>query len=330
MADPKTRKIAVLTSGGDAPGMNAAIRAVARAGVELGVQVLGIRHGYRGLIDGDIVPLGRRTVGGIIHQGGTWLGSARCREFLSEDGQRSAILALEKHGVSALIVIGGNGSQTGAHALDSHGFPVVGVASTIDNDLVGSDVTIGFETAVGVAIEAIDRLRTTAASHRRVLIVEVMGRDSGHLALYAGTAGGAEVVVLPEVETAGPELIAAIGSAYRAKGHAVVVSAEGARPGTDALVKLIERAGEAEGLSGISARTTVLGYVQRGAAPCAGDRILASQLGVAAVRAAVAGRHGVLVGKIKGAIQETPLSDVAGRTKSLDRQLLELASVLAR
>ncbi len=326
----KPPKIAVLTSGGDAPGMNAAIRAIARAGTELGAEVVGVRRGFRGLIDKEFLSLGRREVGGILQLGGTMLGSSRCAEFMSEAGRRRAIDSLESQGVSTLIVIGGNGSQTGAHELERLGFPVIGVASTIDNDLVGSDFTIGFDSAVGVALEAIDRLRATATSHRRVLIVEVMGRNSGHIALHSAIAGGAEVVVLPEVDRSAADILRDIGHAYEAKGHAVAVVAEGSKPGTTALVEQIEQAGAEQSLSRVSARATVLGYVQRGVAPSLRDRILASQLGVGAVRAAVDGRHGVLVGLIDGAIHESSLVSVAGRLKPLDHQLLEMAQLLSR
>ncbi len=201
------RRIAVLTSGGDAPGMNAAIRAVVRTGIEHGWEVYGVEHGYRGLVDGTLNLLGRRDVGGIIQQGGTVLGSARCPEFKTEEGRRKAIHELNSHGIEALVVIGGNGSQTGSHELYKMGFPVVGVASTIDNDLYGSDITIGVDTALNIALEAIDRLKVTASSHERAFLVEVMGRDCGYLALMAGIAGGAEGVCIPEFETA-PEAIA--------------------------------------------------------------------------------------------------------------------------
>ncbi len=192
------KRIAVLTSGGDAPGMNAAIRAVVRTGLAKGWEVFGVRRGYTGLIAGHIVPLGARDVGGIIQQGGTILGSARCPEFKTEEGRLEALRQLRFHDIEGLVVIGGNGSQAGAHALSQMGFPVVGVASTIDNDLYGSEITIGVDTALDVALEAIDRLKVTASSHQRAFLVEVMGRNCGYLALMAGIAGGAEAIVLPE------------------------------------------------------------------------------------------------------------------------------------
>jgi len=202
-----TKRIAVLTSGGDAPGMNAAIRAVVRTGVQKGWEVFGVRLGYEGLIDGKFIPLGARDVGGIMQKGGTILGSARSNEFKTEDGRIKAIRNLNEQGIDNLVVIGGNGSQTGAYELNMMGFPAVGIASTIDNDLPFSDMTIGVDTALNIALEAIDRLKVTASSHQRAFLVEVMGRNYGYLALMAGIAGGAEMIVIPEVET-DPELIA--------------------------------------------------------------------------------------------------------------------------
>src|SRR5512133_1056014 len=200
------KRIAVLTSGGDAPGMNAAIRAVVRTGIGHGMEVMGVQQGYAGLVEGHLTPLSARDVGGIIQRGGTFLGSARCAEFRTEEGRNKALCSLEDWGVQGLVVIGGNGSQTGAHELSKAGFPVVGVASTIDNDLVGSDITIGVDTALNTALEAIDRIKDTASSHHRAFVVEVMGRDSGYLALMAGIAGGAEMVVIPEVKTTPDEV----------------------------------------------------------------------------------------------------------------------------
>ena len=230
------KRIAVLTSGGDAPGMNAAIRAVVRTGLDQGWEMLGVERGYRGLVDGDFNRLGPRDVGGIIEQGGTILGSARCEEFKTDDGQRKAIREMNKEGVDGLVVIGGNGSQTGANALHEKGFPVVGVASTIDNDLYGAEITLGVDTALNIALEAIDRLKVTASSHERAFLLEVMGRNCGYLALMSGIAGGAEGISLPEFETP-PETVAdIIEAAYeRGKKHAIIVVAEGAKYGATEL-----------------------------------------------------------------------------------------------
>src|SRR5215207_1289772 len=233
------KRIAVLTSGGDAPGMNAAIRSVVRTGIAKGWDVFGAKDGYAGLMAGDIHPLGARDVGGIIQQGGTILGSARAPEFKEVEGRQKALDQLKQRQIEGLVVIGGNGSQAGASALCDMGFPVVGVASTIDNDLYGSDITIGVDTALNIALEAIDRLKVTASSHRRAFLVEVMGRDCGYLALMAAIAGGAEAVVIPEREVDPEELAEELHSCYyhRKKLHALVVVAEGAKHNADWLVK---------------------------------------------------------------------------------------------
>jgi 6-phosphofructokinase 1 len=322
------KRIAVLTSGGDAPGMNAAIRAVVRTGIARGWDVLGVRRGYAGLAGGEMCPLGARDVGGILQLGGTILGSARCPEFRAEAGRRKALAALEAQGVEALVVIGGNGSQTGAYELARMGFPVVGVASTIDNDLVGSEVTIGVDTALNVALEAIDRLKTTASSHGRAFLVEVMGRDCGYLALMAAIAGGAEAVVIPEVE-ADPEALAQEmhGAYERGKTHALVVVSEGAAYNATRLAAYFR---ENERRLGFELRVTILGHVQRGGSPGASDRLLATRLGSGAVEALGRREHNVLVGWIRGEVATTPLAEVAGRAKPLDPRLLELAGVLAR
>lgn len=322
------KRIAVLTSGGDAPGMNAAIRAVVRTGLDAGLEVYGVRQGYRGLIAGDMAFLPRRDVGGIMQKGGTFLGSARCQEFETVEGRREAIESMERHGVEALVVIGGNGSQAGSHALWEMGYPVVGVASTIDNDLAGSDVTIGVDTAINVALEAIDRLKTTAASHRRGFLVEVMGRKCGYVALMAGIAGGAEVVVIPEREIPPDEVARQLRDAYdRGKEHAMVVVAEGAENNAERLVEYFQHSPETVGFA---LRVTILGHVQRGANPTAADRLLGTRLGEGAVRALLRGEQGVLVGLRANRVVTTPLDEIAGRQKPIDLELFELANVMAR
>jgi 6-phosphofructokinase 1 len=322
------KRIAVLTSGGDAPGMNAAIRAVVRTGIEKGWDVFGIRHGYVGLIADNVVPLGARDVGGIIQQGGTMLGSARCPEFETEEGRLKALRSLHQHGIEALFVIGGNGSQAGAYALSQMDFPVVGVASTIDNDLYGSEITIGVDTALNIALEAIDRLKVTASSHQRAFLVEVMGRECGYLALMSGIAGGAEAIVIPEVET-DPEVVATeLRAAYeRGKSHALVVVAEGARYNAEGLARYFQQHRER---LGFELRVTTLGHVQRGGAPGAFDRLLATRLGAAATEHLARGGHGVLMGLLKDEMAATPLAEVVANEKPLDLKLLELARVLAK
>jgi 6-phosphofructokinase 1 len=322
------KRIAVVTSGGDAPGMNAAIRAVVRTGLDKGWEVYGIRHGYTGLISDNFMPLGARDVGGIIQRGGTILGSARCPEFETEDGQLAALRILKKHNIEGLFVIGGNGSQTGAYALSRKLFPVIGVASTIDNDLYGSDITIGVDTALNIALEAIDRLKVTASSHQRAFLVEVMGRECGYLALIAGIAGGAEAIIIPERE-ADPELLAKeLRDCYdRGKPHAIVVVAEGAHYNAERLASYFQQHRER---LGFELRVTKLGHVQRGGAPGVFDRLLATQMGVAATEYLAQGEHGLLVGLIKGEITATSLAKVVANKKSLDLHLLELERILAK
>ena len=318
-------RIAVLTSGGDAPGMNAAIRTVVRAGKEAGFEVFGVERGFNGLLDGAIAPLGTRAVSGIMQQGGTFLGTARCPEFATEAGRAKALDQLSEHGIEALVVIGGNGSQQGAYRLSEAGFPVVGIASTIDNDLAGSDITIGVDTALNIALEAIDRLKVTASSHQRGLVVEVMGRDCGYLALIAAITGGAEAVAIPERETS-PEAIAReFQTAYeKGKKHALAVVAEGARCNAEALIHYFKEQADLE----FDIRATILGHVQRGGAPTAFDRLLATRLGAGAIAAIKRKEFGYLVGLLNGAAQTTPLVEVAGKAKPLDMELLDLAAVL--
>jgi 6-phosphofructokinase 1 len=319
-------RIAVLTSGGDAPGMNAAIRAVVRTALDRGVDVFGVRNGYEGLIEGKLTPMGARDVGGIIQRGGTILGSARSLEFKTEKGRVRAIRTLNQYSIQGLVVIGGNGSQTGAYMLSEMGFPVVGVASTIDNDLYGSEITIGVDTALNIALEAIDRLKITASSHSRAFLLEVMGRDSGYLALMAGIAGGAEMVVVPEVETT-PEAVAKnIQEAYEeGKAHAIVVVAEGAKYNVK---RLEEYFTEHKDRLGFDIRVAILGHIQRGGNPGAFDRILASRLGAHAVRQLLESDAGVLMGLIKSQIVPTPLSEVVSNKKGLDMRMVELAGIL--
>jgi 6-phosphofructokinase 1 len=322
------KRIAVLTSGGDAPGMNAAIRAVVRAGIYEGLQVFGVRRGFSGLIAGNFTNLEVRDVGGIVQQAGTMLGSARCPEFRNEDGRINALRQLGAHGIEALVVIGGNGSQTGAHQLSEMGLPVVGVASTIDNDLYGSEITIGVDTALNIALEAIDRLKVTASSHQRAFLVEVMGRDCGYLALAAAVAGGAEAVIIPEMEIDPEALAAELQGAYqRGKPHALVVVAEGAKFNAERLIKHFS---EHRQRLGFELRATILGHVQRGGTPGAADRLLATRLGAAAVQRLARGEQGVLVGIGSGVIVTTPLAEVVANRKPLDLSLFELAKVLSR
>ncbi len=321
------KKLAILTSGGDAPGMNAAIRAAVRMGCANGLEMYGVRYGYQGLIDDEIFSMKARSVGGIIQQGGTMLGSARSLEFKTDEGRKKGLANLAKQGIDGLIVIGGNGSQTGSHALHQLGFPVVGIASTIDNDLYGSEITIGVDTALNIALEAIDRLKVTASSHQRAFLVEVMGRDSGYLAMMAGIAGGAETVVIPEVETDPNAVAQELIDAYsRGKTHGLVVVAEGAKYDAEKLASFLK---EKPNGVGFDVRVTTLGHVQRGGTPQAFDRLLATQFGVKAVECMIAGEYGVLVGRLKGEIATTPLDVVIANKKQLDLRIYEMSKVLA-
>ena len=322
------QRIAVLTSGGDAPGMNAAIRATTREAIAQGWEVYGVRNGFAGLLADTIDPLHARDVGGIIQRGGTFLGSARSLEFKEPAGLALGLRHLGQHHIDALVVIGGNGSQTGAHSIAQTGFPVVGVASTIDNDLCGTDVTIGVDTAINVTLEAIDRLRTTGSSHQRAFLVETMGRDCGYIAVMTGIAGGAEVIVTPEFPIEPREVAERLGAAYRrGKTHAVVVVAEGARHDAEALMHYFA---DHRAEIGFGLRVTTLGHVVRGGVPTAFDRVLATRLGAAAVDRLARGENGVMVGFVRNEIASTPLADIAGKLKSIDPALLELARVLAQ
>jgi len=320
-------RFAVLTSGGDAPGMNAAIRAVVRTGIHLGHEIMGINDGFRGLLDANFRVLSARDVGGIIQQGGTILGSARCHEFKSEDVVQKAKNYLEEAGIEGLVVIGGNGSQAGAAALAAIGFPVVGIASTIDNDLCGTDISIGVDTALNVALEAIDRIKITASSHHRAFLVEVMGRKCGYLALAAGIAGGAEAIVMPESELEPEVVVDLFREAYtRGKAHAIGVVAEGARFSAHTLADYFKAHKER---LGFDIRVITLGHVQRGGAPGAFDRLLATRFGVSAIECLDQEAPGVLVGLQKGQVVCTPFAMIAGKTKGIDQSLVRMVELLA-
>lgn len=328
MVTAESKRIAVLTSGGDAPGMNAAIRAVVRSSVIHRYEVLGIRHGYTGLMNGDFLLMDARSVGGIIDRGGTVLGTSRCERLKSEEGCETAIRQINALRLDTLIVIGGNGTHEGARKLAQRGARIIAIASTIDNDLPSSEVALGSTTAVDTALDAIDRLRVTAAAHRRVFLVEVMGRDSGHLALAAGLAGGAEAIVLPEIDQEAESIAAQIVSAYdRGKSHAIVVVAEGARYNADSLASHFHTHRDR---LGFELRVTKLGHIQRGGTPRVYDRIIASQLGAAAAEHAVAGEFGITLGIVNGKVTSTPLAALTGSLKPLDRRLFELAHMLTQ
>ena len=318
--------IGVLTSGGDNPGLNPCIRAVVRMGIHLGVEVMGIRRGYAGLIDGEIDEMDDRSVGGIIGHGGTILATARCTEFREIKGRKEALRSLNRFGIDGLVVIGGNGSLTGAMELWRMGFPTIGIPSTIDNDVNGTDISIGVDTALNTILSAVDKIKNTASSHNRAFLIETMGRDSGYLAIASGVAGGAEMVLCPEVDTSLEEICQTIDEAYvRGKPHCIIIVAEGWQEGAHALAKQLR---ERQDAVGFSVRVTQLGHVQRGGSPSAFDRLLATRLGAAAVRELIAGNGGTMVGWVKSAIALTPLEEAVAFEKELSLDLWELSKIM--
>ena len=322
------KKIAVLTSGADAPGMNAAIRAVTRSALDQEMTVYGVRQGWQGLVDGQFRQLSARDVGGIIQVGGTFLGTARSIEFRDESGRSKALRNLAQHGIDGVVAIGGNGSQTGSYLLSQLGVHVVGIPSTIDNDLFGTDITIGCDTAINVTLDAIDHLHTTGSSHNRAFLVETMGRDCGYLAIMAGLAGGAEVISTPEFEVPASEIALRLRAAFeRGKTHAIVVIAEGVKENASKILAYFDSQTER---TGFELRATTLGHVVRGAPPSAFDRLLATRLGVSAVKSLNNGETGVLVGYQKSEVTRTPLADIVDRIKPIDTELFELARILAK
>jgi 6-phosphofructokinase 1 len=320
------KKIGVLTSGGDAPGMNACIRAVVRCGVGHKLEVVGIRRGYCGILEEDFVKLGSRSVANIIYRGGTILETARCEEMKTEEGIRKANEILKREGIEGLITIGGDGTLRGATALaEAKNAKVVSIPSTIDNDVYGTDYTLGFDTAVNTALDAIDKIRDTAGSLPRPFFIEVMGRCRGFIALEVGIAGGAEDILIPEAETKIEQLCLNIERSFkRGKKSSIVIVAEGDDAG--GAFSIAQQVWERLRME---YRICVLGHVQRGGSPTARDRVLASKLGAAAVDALVRGMSGYMVGELKGEIAFTPLRETWEKTKELDSDLLRLVKVLS-
>ncbi|MBI5033434.1 MAG: 6-phosphofructokinase [Chloroflexi bacterium] len=320
------KRIAVLTSGGDAPGMNPAIRAVVRMAAANNIEVVGIERGYQGLIEADFHPLRIRDIGGILGRGGTMLQSARTEEFKTDAGRRRAIHNLNKAAIDGLIIIGGNGTHQGAHLLSQMGFPIVTIPSTIDNDLCYTDFTLGVYTTLNTVLDAIDKIRDTASSHQRAFLIETMGRNSGYLALMAGIAGGAEVILIPEAPMTPEEVLEAIQTQYAlGKPHSIILVAEGYKPGTMAVYNYLH---EREKEIGFTVRMTILGHIQRGGRPTAHERILATRFGVAAVEHLIAGNCGVMVGIMENKIQTTELSKVVSCHKGADLEMYKLAQML--
>lgn len=320
------KTIGVLTSGGDSPGMNAALRAVVRTGISLGYDVLAVRHGYKGLISGDFKKLESGDVSNLIQRGGTVLKSARCEEFRTPEGRKGAAEMMAKHGMDALITIGGDGTFQGATLLArEHGVNVIGVPATIDNDLVGTDETIGYDTALNTAMEAIDKIRDTADAHDRLFLVEVMGRDAGFIALETGIAAGAELILLPESLTDIKEVKSSLNDILlEHRRSSLVIIAEGEETG--GAIKISEEL--KEDFSKYEMRVCILGHIQRGGNPTARDRVLASRLGSAAVRVLHEGHSEVMVGIVGNNIKLTPLKMTFGKKKDINFDLVELAKTL--
>ncbi|MCB5238144.1 6-phosphofructokinase [Niallia circulans] len=317
------KRIGVLTSGGDAPGMNAAVRAVVRKAIFHGVEVYGVIGGYAGLISGNFRKLEVGSVGDIIHRGGTFLFSARCEEFKTKEGQQKGIEQLKKHNIDGLVVIGGDGSYMGAKALTEQGFPCVGVPGTIDNDIPGTEFTIGFDTALNTVIDAIDKIRDTATSHERTFIIEVMGRNAGDIALWAGLAGGAETILIPEEGFHLEEIVNRLKKGQeRGKKHSIIVVAEGVASGVE-IGKLIEENTD------FDTRVSVLGHMQRGGSPTAQDRVLASRLGAYAVELLVEGKGGRAVGIEKNQLVDYDIIEALARKHTIDNNLYHLSKELS-
>jgi 6-phosphofructokinase 1 len=322
------KRIGVLTSGGDGPGLNPCIRAVTRTALSMNIAVSGVESGFEGLMKAEFRELDARAVGGILGKGGTFLGTTRSPRFKEPQGQREALRHLHQAGIEGLVIIGGNGSLTGALALNELGFPVVGIPATIDNDVGGTDIAIGVDTTLNTILDAIDKIKDTASSHQRAFLIEVMGRDCGYLALHSALAGGAEAVLLPEVELPLEELSRTMVEAYvRGKTHCIVIVAEGFRPETQEIMSYL--AARQDEL-GFGVRLTVLGHVQRGGRPSAFDRLLATQLGCAAARALVEGEVGNVVGLIANKVALTRLDKAIANPPKMDLALLETAKVMAR
>ncbi|WP_304233243.1 6-phosphofructokinase [Jiulongibacter sediminis] len=322
------KKVAVFTSGGDAPGMNACIRAVVRGGIYHGLEMYGIRRGYNGMISNDIFPLDSRSVSNIVQRGGTILKSARSKEFMTPEGRKKAYENLMSRGIEGLIAIGGNGTFTGAEVFyNEYELPTVGCPGTIDNDLYGTDYTIGFDTAVNTSLEAIDKIRDTADSHDRVFFIEVMGRDSGYIAIQSGIGGGAEIVMVPETHTPLKKVVSALKDGWsRSKSSSIVVVAEGDEEGKapEIAEKIKSKVGDK-----LDIRVTTLGHIQRGGVPTAYDRILASRLGLGAIEGLIDGQKNVMAGIVNNNLVFTPFIDTIKKPKPIHDDLLRMVHILS-
>jgi 6-phosphofructokinase 1 len=322
------KKIAVLTSGGDAPGMNANIRAVVRAGIYHGLEVYGVRRGYEGMIDGDIIPLGIESVSNIIQRGGTILKTARSKRFMEKEFRQQAFEQLQAHGIDGMVLCGGNGTFTGAKQFsEEHGIPMIGTPGTIDNDLFGTDFTIGYDTALNTVVEAVDKIRDTADAHNRMFFVEVMGRDAGYIALNSGIASGAEGIFIPETTNDYEEFVNNFERSRRGnKLFSIIIIAEGDESGGAFKVAEMFKQRHPD----IDARVSILGHIQRGGNPSCRDRVLASKLGAAAVEALLAGMNNVVAGEINGKVTFTPFDQaIKMQHNSMDTSMIDLARKLS-
>jgi 6-phosphofructokinase 1 len=317
--------IGVMTSGGDSPGMNACIRAVVRTAIAKGLKVKGIQRGFAGLLDGDIHDMGKRDASGIIQRGGTVLQTARCPEFMEKKGQVLGLRRLNEEGLDGLVVIGGDGSLRGALALHRMGFAVAGIPGSIDNDINGTDMSVGVDTTLNTIVRALDALRDTASSHERAFLIEVMGRKCGYLAAVGGILGGAEMILIPEIPFELEEVAQVVLDAYvQGKNHALIVVAEGARPDINRIAEYLR-----QHQIGFDVRVTILGHVQRGGRPSAFDRLLATRLGVAAVKELLKGNLGTMIG-LKGAMTGTvPLEEATSHQRKVRDEYIELFNLVS-
>lgn len=320
------KKIGVFTSGGDAPGMNACLRAVVRTAIYHKFEVIGIRGGYTGMIEGNFIPLGMRSVSNIIHLGGTIIGTGRSSEFMKKSGRCKAVISLERENINALIAIGGDGTFRGAYKLwEEQNIPIIGIPGTIDNDIYGTDFTIGFDTALNTALNAVDKIRDTASAHERVFLVEVMGREAGFIGLNVGTASGAEEVLIPETKTNIDRICARLRKGRaRGKTSSIIIVSEGDEAGG-----AIEVGEKIKKRIKLDYRVCILGHIQRGGSPTVSDRILASKLGFASIMGLLKGKKNVMVGEVNSRIRFTPLKDSCTKKKHIDKTLLNINQVLA-
>jgi len=322
----KIKNIGVFTSGGDSPGMNAAIRAVVRTGLYYDLQVMGIMRGYEGMISGEFIPMGRKSVANIIQRGGTILKTARSQEFRTKEGRQKAYEQIKNQNIDALVAIGGDGTFTGANIfIEEFDIPVIGLPGTIDNDLAGTDYTIGYDTAINTVIEAVDKIRDTAESHDRLFIVEVMGRDSGLIALRSGIGSGAEAILIPESRTDINALLNRLEKGRKDKSSKIIIVAEGDDVGgAFAIAKAVNNK-----FPTLDTKVSILGHMQRGGAPSCMDRVLASRLGIAAVEALIGSQRGEMVGVINGKIHYTPFRNAIKQVADIDQELLKIVEILS-